>query len=170
MSPFILSKVEASDTPLFVGVAVTQTWLEAELREQKITVYNDPDGWRYIVRHLAESKRPLHVVCESADRWESGIVSALQAAGIPVSLADARAVFEFSACTSAEEISPVILARYGETHRDSLEFARPTKPISALFPRAPVKVNFWDGLAKSFAALARALFLRPRRTKSPPSA
>ena len=167
MSTRISPQVQASETLLWVGVAVTQAWLETEVRDQKIVVYNDPDGWRYILRHLAESKHPLHVVCESAERWESGIASELQAAGIPISLAETKTVCELCGCASAEEISPAILASYGRMHGDMLELARPTKPIAALFPRVVVKARFWDGFPKRFAALFRR---RSPRAKSPPSA
>jgi transposase len=84
-------------------------------------IANNPAGYRTLIKILARSPAPVHVVCEATGPYHQALVTALHQAGIVVSVVNPRLVRDFARSrgqlAKTDAIDARVLADYGRTMR-----------------------------------------------------
>jgi transposase len=105
--------------PTYVGVDVAKLSLEVSPHPAWPAgeFKNDPVGLSRLVQALTKLSPPAHVICEATGGYEHGLLAALHAAGIFVSLINPRQVRDFARAkgllAKTDQIDAVLLADYG---------------------------------------------------------
>lgn len=105
----------------FVGIDVSKGWLDVVVRPEgeHRRLANDPDGWAEAVAWLQE-ERAL-VVLEASGGYERGVVRALAAAGIAVSVGNPLRVRRYAQSqgqrAKSDRLDAAMLAQYAEERR-----------------------------------------------------
>jgi transposase len=85
------------------------------------SIPNDPAGYRTLIKILAKSPAPVHVVCEATGPYHQGFVAALHQAGLLVSVVNPRLPRDFARArgqlAKTDAIDALLLADYGRTMR-----------------------------------------------------
>ena len=86
-----------SDEKSSIGIDVSKDWLDVHVRPsgEAFRVPNDPQGHRQLRRRL----KPLDIACvalEPTGKWHRALCRSLQAAGLPLSVADPYRVRMFA--------------------------------------------------------------------------
>jgi len=127
---------------VFVGIDVSKAQLDVEIRptSEKLTVANDESCIAKLVGHL-QAKDPALIVLEATGGFETAIVAALAASGLPVVVVNPRRVRDFAKATGklakTDTIDAAVLADFAETLKPEIR-ALPdeaTKKFSALVTR-----------------------------------
>lgn len=107
---------------VFVGIDVAKAELVWAQRpaNASATVPNDPGGIRRLVAEL-KALRPVLIVLEATGGYETALVAALAAAGLPVVVAHPRQVRDFAKATGqlakTDRIDATVLALFAKRGR-----------------------------------------------------
>lgn len=106
----------AQESPQYLGVDVAKPALAIQFPDRPWSAANTPEGHAAFIAAL-RPLGPVHVVCESTGGYERALVLALHAAGIPVSVINARQIRDFArACgrlAKTDAIDAAIIRDYG---------------------------------------------------------
>jgi transposase len=79
---------------------------------------NTPAGFKALLKVLRKSPSPIHVVCEATGPYHQGLVAALHAAGVVVSVVNPRLPRDFARSRNqlakTDRIDALLLADYGQ--------------------------------------------------------
>lgn len=106
-------------TPVYVGADVAKNEIELACREWAVpgSIPNGPAGYRLLVKTLAASPRPVHLICEATGRYHRELVAALHQAGLAVSVLNPRCARDFARAQNrlakTDRIDAMTLADYG---------------------------------------------------------
>jgi transposase len=102
---------------MFAGLDVAKASLQLDLAGQSHLLSNDPTGRGRLVK-LLRAFPAAQVVCEATGGYEQPVLEALHAAGIPVSLLEARRVRHFAKAkglrAKTDPIDAAVLTAYGQ--------------------------------------------------------
>ena len=109
-----------SESLVYVGMDIAKATLDLHVPTQpqpRVRPFiNAPRGHRSLVSWLRKLG-PVHVVCEATGGYERAVVNALQAAGITVSVVNARQVRDFARAqgrlAKTDRLDASVLADYG---------------------------------------------------------
>jgi transposase len=111
-----------SASPLFVGIDVAKAELVVALGPSRdlVAVPNDESGIRQVLEHLQVAS-PALIVLEATGGYETAVVAALAAAGLPVVVANPRQVRAFAKAmgilAKTDNIDAHVLALFAERVR-----------------------------------------------------
>jgi transposase len=117
---------------VYLGADVSKSTIDLGCPEFAVpaSISNDPAGYRTLIKIVTQSPAPVHVVCEATGPYHRGFVTALQQAGVPVSVVNPRLPRDFARArgqlAKTDAIDAFVLADYGTTMRPA-----PTPPPSA---------------------------------------
>jgi len=105
---------------VYVGMDIAKATLDlcaaTSPRPQSRQFANDPTGHRALVRWL-QKLGLVHVVCEATGGYERAVAAALHAAGLAVSVVNARQVRDFARATGrlakTDRLDATVLVAYG---------------------------------------------------------
>jgi transposase len=109
--------------PVHVGADISKATIElgSPFFAVPASIPNTPAGFRSLLKILARSPCPLHVVCEATGPYHRAFVAALHQAGILLSVINPRLVRDFARArgqlAKTDAIDALILADYGRTMR-----------------------------------------------------
>jgi transposase len=107
--------------PVYLGADVAKDQIVLACRELALpgAIANDPAGYRVLVKSLVAAAVAVHVVCEATGRYHRGLVAALPAAGLAVSVVNPRCARDFARAQNrlakTDSIDALTLADYGRT-------------------------------------------------------
>ena len=78
-----------SKEEVYVGVDVAKAYLDVAWEKQARRVANDAAGTKRLVKWLKQIEGTVRVICEASGGYERGVVKALQADGLKVSVVQA---------------------------------------------------------------------------------
>lgn len=111
----------------YLGIDVAKSWLDLDLPGPHERVANDAAG---IAAALQALPAGVHLVCESTGGYESALVTAAQAAGVPISVVPPQRVRHHARSTGrlakTDRADARLLSEYGRAHRPAA--LRPTDP------------------------------------------
>jgi transposase len=114
---------------VFVGIDVSKRSLDVALPEGVARVSNTPEGIAGLAARLRQ-RVPALVVLEATGGYETGLVLALQRAGVPVAVVNPRQARDFARAqgrlAKTDAIDARVLARFGDVMRPA-----PLPPIDA---------------------------------------
>ena len=108
-------------SPVYVGADISKPTFELGCPHLKLpaSLPNTAAGFRTLIKLAAKSLRPVHVVCEATGKYHLGLVTALQQAGIAVSVVNPRRTHSFAGSrgqqAKTDPIDALLLADFGET-------------------------------------------------------
>jgi transposase len=106
-----------------LGADVSKTTIElaCPLFAVASSIANNPAGYRTLIKALARSPAPVHVVCEATGPYHRGFVAALHQAGVLVSVVNPRLPRNFARSrgqlAKTDAIDALLLADYGRMMR-----------------------------------------------------
>jgi transposase len=107
--------------PVYVGADVSKPTIDLGCPGLILpaTLANSPAGFCTLIRILARSPAPVHVVCEATGTYHRAFAAALQEAGIPVSVVNPRLPHNFARSrgqlAKTDKIDAWMLADFGAT-------------------------------------------------------
>lgn len=106
-------------SPAYAGVDISKDRLDLDLPGQRPSHYpNTPKGMVGLLNALGKLPAPVHVICEPSGGYERGLLEALWAADVAVSLVNAARVRAFAHArgllAKTDEIDAGVLREYGE--------------------------------------------------------
>ena len=108
---------------VYVGADVSKPTIVLGCPHLKLpaSIPNTPAGFRTLIALAAKSPRSVHIVCEATGKYHQGLATALQAAGIAVSVVNPRLTFSFArSCgqlAKTDAIDALLLADFGESRQ-----------------------------------------------------
>jgi transposase len=103
---------------IHAGLDVAKDSLVLHLQHATTTHPNTPSGHRRLVARLQRAGAPVHVVLEATGGYERGVVAALQAAQLPLSVVLPQRVRHFARGlgweAKTDPLDAALLARYGQ--------------------------------------------------------
>jgi transposase len=107
--------------PVYLGVDIAKTHLDAAIGKEKRRLPNDTLGHRQLIKWIQRIGCPVQVICEPSGGYERGLVRALVRAQIKVSLAPANRVRQFARASGVlaktDSIDAQVLCAFGEAMR-----------------------------------------------------
>lgn len=109
--------------PVYVGADISKLTIElgCPLFAVPASIGNTPVGFGLLLKVLARSPGPVHVVCEATGPYHRDFVAALHQAGITVSVVNPRLPRDFARSRNqlakTDAIDALVLADYGRTMR-----------------------------------------------------
>lgn len=104
----------------YAGLDIAKATLDLHLQGQSARFAHDAKGCAALVARLQARGAPVHVVCEATGGWERPIVTALHAAGVPVSVVNPRQVRDFARGrgqrAKTDRLDAAVLAAFGATN------------------------------------------------------
>lgn len=107
--------------PVHVGADVSKATIElgSTLFAVPASILNTPAGFRPLLKILARSPAPIHVICEATGPYHKAFVAALHQARISVSVVNPRLPRDFARArgrlAKTDAIDALLLADYGQT-------------------------------------------------------
>jgi transposase len=102
----------------YVGIDISKDRLDVSAPGGRSSHGNDAPGIAALLRALAKLGRPVHVVCEPSGGYERGLLAALWAAGVRLTLVNAARVRSFARArgllAKTDEIDADVLRDFGE--------------------------------------------------------
>lgn len=103
--------------PVYAGLDIAKASLQLDLPRGQQTLSNTAAGHARLIK-LVRQLAGVHVVCEATGGYERGVVAALQAAGVPVSVANPAQVRHFALAKGQraknDPIDAAVLTAYGQ--------------------------------------------------------
>jgi transposase len=106
---------------VYVGADVSKLTIDLGCSQFTVpaSIPNNPAGYRTLIKTLAKSPAPVHVVCEATGPYHRGLVAALHPAGVRVSVVNPRLPRDFARArgqlAKTDKIDARLLADYGRT-------------------------------------------------------
>lgn len=108
-------------SPCLIGIDISKSQLDVcvrtDGRDRQFAVVNDAVGIKHLCKHFKKLK-PAQIVLEATGGYERAILSALQAAQLPVARVNPRQVRHFGKASGVlaktDRLDAGLLARYGE--------------------------------------------------------
>ena len=115
--------------PVHAGLDIAKAMLQLDLQGQSHTLPNTTAGHQHLIHRLA-STAGVHIICEATGGYERAVVTALQAARIPVSVINPARVRQFARASGelakTDPIDATRLTAFGQAFKPE-----PTPPRSA---------------------------------------
>lgn len=110
-----------SKEQVYVGVDVAKAYLDVAWEKQARRVPNDVAGRKQLVKWLKQIEGTVQVICEASGGYERGVLKALQAGGLKVSVVQAGRVRQFARAAGilakTDSIDARVLCTFGEAIR-----------------------------------------------------
>jgi transposase len=110
-----------SKEEVYVGVDVAKAYLDVAWEKQARRVPNDVAGRKRLVKWLKQIEGTVQVICEASGGYERGVVKALQAGGLKVSVVQAGRVRQFARAAGilakTDSIDARVLCAFGQAIR-----------------------------------------------------
>lgn len=124
-------------SPCLIGIDISKSQLDVCVRtdghDRQFAVCNDAAGIKHLCKHF-KRLRPIQVVLEATGGYERAVLSALQAAQLPVARINPRQVRHFGKASGilakTDRLDAGLLARYGEAMKPTC-----TVPVAAHLER-----------------------------------
>ncbi len=106
---------------VYVGADVSKSTIDLACPDGIVpaSIANHPAGYRTLIKILARSPAPIHVVCEATGPYHRGLVAALHQAGVRLSVVNPRLPRDFARArgqlAKTDAIDALLLADYGRT-------------------------------------------------------
>jgi transposase len=132
---------------VYLGADVSKPTIDLSCAQFAVpaSIPNTPAGFKALLKILARSPAPIHVVCEATGPYHQGFVAALHATGVVVSVVNPRLPRDFARSrgqlAKTDKIDARLLADYGRT--------LPPAPT----PRPDAKMTLLDDLVTRRAQL-----------------
>ena len=118
----------------YVGVDVSKHTLDVQLGETWLQVENTEQGLRKLIKRLKQFIAQGHVleavVCEASGGYERKLILAVQQAGYPVHLANARKVRNFAKCKGYRAKTDKCDARLIQEYATAMQVKDNQRPLS----------------------------------------
>lgn len=106
---------------LFVGVDIGKDRLDVAAPRFRLSVENNREGWKKLIRETGKLKRHIHFVCEPIGHYGGAFIEFLHAESKVVSVVPGGRVRNFALATGriakTDKIDAVVLAEFGQTLR-----------------------------------------------------
>jgi transposase len=116
-------------TPVYAGLDIAKATLQLHLQGRAYDLSNTPGGHTQLIKRLA-TVPGIHVICEATGGYERAVVTALHAAGIPVSVINPARVRQFARASGelakTDPIDAAMLTAFGQAFTPE-----PTPPRTA---------------------------------------
>jgi len=112
--------------PVHLGADVSKATIDlgCSLGRVPASIPNTPAGFRALLKIVARSPSPIHVVCEATGPYHKAFVAALHEAAIAVSVVNPRLPRDFARArgqlAKTDKIDALLLADYGRTMQPAL--------------------------------------------------
>ena len=81
---------------VYLGVDVAKRYLDTAMADEKRRLPNEVKGWQELIQWIKRSEGSVQVICEPSGGYERGLIQALRAAQVKVSLVPANRVRQFA--------------------------------------------------------------------------
>jgi transposase len=121
--------------PVHAGLDVAKASLQLHLQGKSHDLPNTPAGHAQMIKHLA-AVPGSHVICEATGGYERGVVAALHAAQVPVSVLNPARVRQFARASGqlakTDPIDAAVLTAFGRAFAPEATAARTAVEIKML--------------------------------------
>ena len=169
MSPNTALTMNAKTAPVYLGLDIAKAELQLHLPDRQHALPNTPAGHRQLVERVRRVPG-AHVVCEATGGYERGVVAALHAATLPVSVVNPAHVRHFALAqgqrAKSDPMDAALLAAYGQAIRPA-----PTPVPDAVLAELRALVHWRDhlkeqrGRARQVAEHATLAFVRRQQAR-----
>ena len=122
-------------SPVHAGLDIAKASLQLHLQSRSHDLPNTPTGHAQMIKHLA-AVPGAHVICEATGGYERGVVAALHAAQVPVSVLNPARVRQFARASGqmakTDPIDAAVLTAFGQAFAPEATAARTEVEIKML--------------------------------------
>lgn len=135
MSPNTSALMTEPTLPVYAGLDIAKASLQLHLQSKAYDLPNTPAGHAQMIKRLAVVPG-VHVVCEATGGYERGVVAALHAAQVPVSVLNPTRVRQFARAAGelakTDPIDAAVLTAFGQAFAPAATEARTAIEIKML--------------------------------------